>query len=117
MVKVGDGFDAAEIIFQRDVFVGRVRVFVRQAEAEQDAGHFEGVVHLRDERDRAALANEDGAFAKSFFERALGDLKNGAWNGATHGLPVLSTSNLQLTVFGRSLRICFSTSFAILCGS
>ena len=48
-VEVGYGFDAAEIIFQGQVLVGGVGVFVWQAEADKDAGHFEGVVHLGDE--------------------------------------------------------------------
>ena len=68
---MGDGFDAAEIIFQGEVFVGGMSVFVGQAEADQDAGHLEGVVHLRDERDRAAFADEDSLFAKAFFQRGL----------------------------------------------
>jgi hypothetical protein len=45
-IEVGDGLDAAEIIFQRDVLVGSMSVFVGQAEAEQNARHLEGVVHL-----------------------------------------------------------------------
>jgi hypothetical protein len=42
--------DPAKIIFQRDVFVGRVRILVRQTEAQQHAGDFESIVHLGDER-------------------------------------------------------------------
>jgi hypothetical protein len=30
---VGDGFDAAEIVFQSDVLIGGMRIFVGQAEA------------------------------------------------------------------------------------
>src|ERR1700688_2987099 len=58
------------------MLVGSVRVFVRQAEADKHAGYFEGVMHLRDERDGAAFANEDGFFPEAFLERALGDLKD-----------------------------------------
>ena len=75
-VKVGDGFDAAEIIFQGKVLVGGVRVFVWKAEADEHAGNFEGVMHLRDEGNGAAFTNENGFFAKAFFERALGDLED-----------------------------------------
>src|SRR4029077_2946322 len=59
LVKPCDGLDPAEIIFERDVFVRGVRVFVRQSKTEQDARHFECVVHLCDERNRSALADED----------------------------------------------------------
>jgi hypothetical protein len=75
-VKVGDGFDAPEVILDSDVFVGSVGVFVRKAKPDQHAWNFECVMHLRDERNRAAFANEDSLFAKSFFEGALGDLEN-----------------------------------------
>ena len=74
-VEVGYGFDAAEIIFQGQMFVGGVGVFVRQAEADQDAGHLEGVVHLGDEGNRAAFADEYGPLAEAFFQRALGCLR------------------------------------------
>ncbi len=60
LVEMRDGFDAAKIIFQVDVLVGSMRVFVGQTETDQDARHFERVVHLRDKRDRAAFANENG---------------------------------------------------------
>ncbi len=70
-VEVGDGFYAAEIIFEGDVFVGGVGIFIGQAETDQDAGHFEGVVHLRDERNRATFADEDGALAEALFQSAL----------------------------------------------
>ena len=74
-VKLGHGLDPAEIIFERDVFVGSMRVFVRQAEAEQDARHFECVMHLRDERNRSALADEHGALAKSLLKRIVRDFE------------------------------------------
>src|SRR5580693_1179153 len=63
------------------MLVGSVRVFVRQAEADKHAGYFESVMHLRDERDGAAFANKDGFFSEAFFERALGDLKDGRMEG------------------------------------
>ncbi len=53
------------------MLVGGVGVFVGQAEADQDAWNFEGVVHLSDEGDRTAFADEYGPFAKAFFERTL----------------------------------------------
>src|SRR5436190_23032175 len=70
-VEVGHGFDAAEIVFKSQVFVGGVGVFVRQPEAEQDARHFEGVVHLRYERDGTTLANENSVYAKAIHQRGL----------------------------------------------
>ena len=92
---MGDGFDAAEIVFERNVFIGGVGVFVGEAESEQNARYFEGVVHLRDKRDGTAFANENGFFAEAFFQSRLGLLKMGLLNGATQGFPVLKTSNLQ----------------------
>ena len=74
---MGYGFDAAEIIFQGQVLVGGVGVFVGQAEADQDAGHFEGVVHLGDEGNGAAFADEYGFLAETFFQRGLGFRENG----------------------------------------
>src|SRR3984893_2393153 len=76
-VEVSDGFDAAEIIFQGDVFVGSVGVFIRQTKTDEHAGDFESVVHLRDEGDGAAFANKHGAFAKTLFERVLRLFENG----------------------------------------
>src|SRR5712692_7890637 len=75
LVEVRDGLDAAEIVLERDVLVGRVRVFIGQAEAEQDARHLEGVVHLRDERNRATLADEHRAPAETLLERVVRDLE------------------------------------------
>src|SRR6185437_3507344 len=76
-VKRRHGFYAAEIIFQRDMFVWCVRVFVGQTETEEDARYFEGVVHLRYERNRTTFADECRFFAKAFFERVNCFLKNG----------------------------------------
>src|SRR6185437_10834480 len=76
-VKRRYGFYAAEIIFQRNMLVGRMRVFVGQTETKKDAGHFESVVHLRDKRNRAAFADEYRFFAKAFFERVNCLLENG----------------------------------------
>src|SRR5580704_1894155 len=72
-----DGFDAAEIIFESEMFVGSVRVFVGEAETDEHAGDFKGVMHLRNEGDRAAFANEGCFFSEAFFEGGLSDLKNG----------------------------------------
>src|ERR1700733_1172374 len=54
LVEERHGLDSAEIIFQSDMFVGCVRIFVRQSEAQQHTRNFECVVHLRDERNGAA---------------------------------------------------------------
>ena len=75
---MGDGFDAAEIIFQGQMLVGGVGVFVGQAEADQDAGNFEGVVHLGDEGNGAAFADEYGFLAETFFESGLSLRENAA---------------------------------------
>src|SRR5277367_2637849 len=75
-VEMGDGFDATEIVFEGQMFVGSVGVFVWEAEADEHAGNFEGVVHLRYEGDGTALANEDRFFPEAFFEGALRDLEN-----------------------------------------
>src|SRR6202035_2437078 len=74
-IELRDGLDSAEIIFQSDVLVRGVRVFVGQPEAQQDAGHLERVVHLRDKRNRSALADKNGALAKTFFKRTVRHLK------------------------------------------
>ena len=74
---MGDGFDAAEIVFESDVLVGSVRVFIGETETEEHARNFEGVVHLRDERDGAAFPNEDSLFSEALFECALRDFENG----------------------------------------
>ena len=52
---MGDGFDAAEIIFQSEMLVGGMRVFVGKTETDEHAGNFEGVMHLRDERESSHL--------------------------------------------------------------
>ncbi len=76
LVEERDGLDSAEIIFQSDVFVGCVRVFVGQSEAQQHAGNFKCVVHLRDERNRTAFADENSFLAEAGFERVNRRLKN-----------------------------------------
>src|ERR1700691_3219280 len=65
LVEQSNRLDPAKIILQRQVFVRRVRVFVRQTEAQQHAGNLERVVHLRDERNRPALADEHRFFPES----------------------------------------------------
>src|SRR5215469_8048297 len=76
-VKVRDGLDAAKVVFERDVLVGGVSVLIGQAEADEDARNFESVVHLGNEGNRAALADEHGFFAEAFFQSGLGFLENG----------------------------------------
>src|SRR5712692_5871962 len=85
-VEVGDGLDAAEIVFERDVLVGSVSVLVGKAEAEQDAGNFEGVVHLGNKGNGAALADEYGLFAEASLQRRLRFLENGRVKGRGPGL-------------------------------
>src|SRR5271156_3863071 len=76
LIKKSDRFDAAKIIFQGNVFVGGVSVFIRHAEAEEHARNLEGIVHLGDEGNRSAFADEDGFFAEAGFERMNGLLEN-----------------------------------------
>ena len=83
-VEVGYGLNAAEIVFEGNVFVGGMRVFIGKAEADQDAWHLEGVVHLGDEGNRAALANEHRLFTEAFFERCLSLRENGGMIGRGH---------------------------------
>src|ERR1700722_1474638 len=53
------------------MLVGGVGVFVGEAEADQDARNFEGVVHLGYEGNGAAFADEYGFLAETLFERGL----------------------------------------------
>jgi len=76
LIEVGNGFDAAEIVFQIEVFVRGVGIFIGQAEANENAGDFESVVHLGDEGDGATFADEDSLFLEAFLESRLGALKN-----------------------------------------
>src|SRR6266480_2159538 len=75
--KIAKKAGKMRVFFKSQVFVGGVGVFVRQAEAEQDARHFEGVVHLRYERDGTTLANENSLSAKALHQRGLCFLENG----------------------------------------
>src|SRR5271168_3273658 len=67
-VEECDGSNSTEIIFERDVFVRGMRVFVRQSEPQEDARNFEGVVHLSYEWDRTALSDENSFLSKARFE-------------------------------------------------
>src|ERR1700730_17057277 len=81
-VEVRDRFDSAKIIFQRDVFIGRVGLFVRQSKSNQNAGYFESVMHLRNEGNGTAFANENSLFPKTFFQSTLRLLKNRRLKGS-----------------------------------
>src|SRR5713226_9729706 len=85
-VEVGDGFDAAEIVFERDGLVGSVSVLVGKAEAEQDARDFEGVVHLGNKGNGAALADEYGLLPEASLQCRLRFLENGCVKGSGPGL-------------------------------
>src|SRR5229473_6404113 len=74
---MGYGFNAAEVVLKGDVFIGGVGVFIGQAETDQDARHFKGVVHLRYEGDGTALADENSSLAKSLLQGRLSLLENG----------------------------------------
>src|SRR5438876_4186909 len=102
-IEMGDGLDTAEIVFKGKVLVGSVRVFVRQAEAKQNAGHFESVVHLCHERNGAALANEYGFFAEAFFQSRLGLLENGIVIGSDPGLSHAQDIEFAVNAFRKKL--------------
>ena len=57
------------------MLIRRMRVFVRQSEAQEDARHFKRVMHLCDERNRSSLADEDCALAESHFQSLERDFK------------------------------------------
>ena len=113
---MGDGLDAAEVVFKRNVFIGGVGIFVGQAEADQNAGHFESIVHLGHKRDGAAFANENGLFAKAFFQRGLRLLEN---RSVVRGNPRFSGAEyIKLTVdrFGKQLSNVLLDKFGDLVG-
>src|SRR5207249_4182707 len=110
-VEMGDGLDAAEIVFEGNVLIRSVRVFVWEAEANQNAGHFEGVVHLRDERDGTALANEYGFFAEAFFQSRLGLLENGIVIGSDPGLSHAQDIEFAVNAFRKKLSNVFLHEF------
>src|SRR4051795_10224411 len=82
-VKIRDRFDAGKIVFQRQMLVRSMRIFVRQTESNQNAGHFESVVHLCDERDGTAFTNKNSLLPETFFEGGLSFGKNRRlkWSG------------------------------------
>lgn len=59
------------------MLVGRVGIFIGQAETHKHAGNLKCVVHLRDEWDRAAFADEDSFFAEAGFESVKSFLEDG----------------------------------------
>src|SRR5271170_912486 len=100
---MGDGFDAAKIVFEGEVFVGSVGVFVGETEADEHAGNLERVMHLRHEGDGAAFADEDGFFPETFFERALGNLENWRVERRYPGLAGAENFELALYAFRQKL--------------
>src|SRR5258707_577420 len=83
---MSDSFDAAEIVFEVEMLVGSVSVFVGKAKADEHAGNLEGVIHLGDERNGAAFTNEDRFFLEAFFQSGLGALKDRSVIGSGPGL-------------------------------
>src|SRR5277367_3567929 len=59
------------------MLVGGVGIFVGEAETDQDARNFEGVVHLGYEGNGATFADEYGFLAEAFFESGLSLCENG----------------------------------------
>src|SRR5437879_9256320 len=93
-----------------------MRVLSRQTEADQHAGNFKRVVHLRDERDGPAFANEHGLLAETFLQSGDCLLEDRRMKRGGPGLAHAQHFELQLTVLGNSVRTRFSTSFAIFSG-
>lgn len=59
------------------MFIGCMGVLIGQTKADEDARNVESVVHLSDEGDGAALADEHGFLAEAILEGRLGNVKNG----------------------------------------
>src|ERR1700730_11699255 len=66
-----DRLDPAEIIFQIKMLIRSMRVFVRQSASNENARNLEWLMHLCDQRNRSAFANEDRFLAESLFQRCL----------------------------------------------
>ena len=58
------------------MLVRRVGIFIGQTETDENTGDFEGIVHLGDEWNGTAFADEYGFFLEAFFESSLSPLKN-----------------------------------------
>src|SRR4029077_14082373 len=71
LIEVSHGLDASKIVFQQNVLVRGMGIFVGQAKTQHDARHLERVVHLSDKGNRAAFADKNGALAESRFERLV----------------------------------------------
>src|SRR5208282_3490770 len=98
LVEVSDSLDAAEVVLQENVFVGCVGVFIGQAEANQDTGNFKGVVHLRDEGNGAAFADEHGLLAETLLQGFLGNLENRRLISRNPGFA--GAEDLEFAVYG-----------------
>src|SRR5208282_4974645 len=77
LVEDRDGLDSTEIIFERDVLIGRVSILVGESEAHQDTRDLERIVHLRNEWNRATLADERRLPAEARFESLNRFLEDG----------------------------------------
>jgi len=86
LIEMRYGLDAAEIIFEKEMFVRGVSVFIGQTEADEHAGNLESVRHLSDEGDGAAFADEHRFFLEAFLQSGLGFLKNRRVVGSGPGL-------------------------------
>src|ERR1700722_6180866 len=80
------------------MFVGGVRVFVGETEADKHARNFECVMHLRDERDGAAFADEHSFFPEAFLESALRNLEDGRVERGNPGLA--GAEHVELALYG-----------------
>ena len=108
---MGDGFDAAEIVFEGNVLVGSVGVFVGEAEADQDAWDLKSVVHLRNEGDGTALTDEHGLPAKALLQSVLCLLENRIVVGSDPRLSGAQDFELAMDRFGKKLSNVFLDEF------
>src|SRR5271154_5565837 len=101
IVKKRDSLNSAEIIFQRDVFVRSVRIFVRQSETEKNTRNFKGIVHLGHEWNRTAFANEHSFLAEARLQSVNGFLENRMGIRRYPGLAGAQNFKLASNCFGQ----------------
>ena len=69
-----DRFNPTIKIWDVKLFVGRVQVIVRQAEAHHNGRSFQHILEIRNDGDGAAGANEDGVFLEDVVHSLCGGL-------------------------------------------
>src|SRR5436189_4261801 len=95
LVQVGGGNDAVVEVADVQLFVRRMGVFIRQADAKKHGGQPELVLERRDDRDRAAFASENRRPAESLLDRPAGSLHVGIVERRHPRLATVHPRNLQ----------------------